>query len=1052
MTIDNSSEDYWVQALTRWSATAYIDYGIIGPFSWTGASGAGVTIKYGLNQSTLFSDYEDENGNPIPTSSIASHAASISSTLSLISEVADITFVRNDTNPDITIVAADMPSGVTGETIPSVTGSIVQAADVYISDNYSDFSFGSQGASTLLHEMLHALGVSHPDDAYATVIEPTGYDSDFDNSTTIMSYLSNEDNAGIPATLGAFDIATVQFLYGENDQKNHGDTEYLFYGNNDIVMDDSLEGTSSYIGAVFLSEPIVSIWDTGGEDTFRAYQAITSDLLIDLRYGLEDGASGYDEPHHSHFNEQAGDGLLVTIAYPADGLSGSGVIENAVGASGDDEILGNDVGNVLEGGHGDDVVEGFAGNDEIVEGFGQDYIYGGDGFDIVQYLDLDAYDTDLLDFNVVITALNKTNGDYKIEFDYLSQTDETDFVYSAARIAHAEQRANTYVNSVQNNPSVSARSGGYVSFWESAGQGGKSQAIVRQEFDHSGNLVGAEDLVMNGGGSNQINPESDQSGSGGYVVAFQGRNGSNKIKTFAKVFDSSGNPGTLDIEVFKDPNTGNTAYDNALKTAEFAKDVAVLNSGNILAVAQAAGNFTQSGQFDIISKFLDSGGNAIGQKFIVNDDAQAGWQTEPSVAALSNGFAVVTWRSLDQHYYGVFYKVLDSSGGTIKSTTQANDTYYYTQEDSDVAGLANGGFVITWTDQGSADGSGYGVFFKMFDNFGNEVTTYDRDGNPLSGNVQVNQQTTGTQWQSEVTALDDGGFVITFTDNQSTADGSAASVWAQQYDRFGMALQDNFLVNITTSGTQQNTAIAALNNGDFAVAWEDQTGDIYERLYSNSAPIPTGLPGSSSAMSSGGGSGSGTSSLLAAEPEATPTQVAANEMQSFGWGGFTSAPAPSSGSGNFGGGFFGSFSPAPVPAQPASPTPQPTPAIQVTETPPSQEPPLYEEPDFFIRGNGVADIIRISQTDVRDEYVEIFDSFKADEGDVLDLSELFTPTDHVSEAIADFIAFSEADGDTLVLVDQDGSGEEHHFQTVAYLQGTLGLDAQELIASENLIV
>lgn len=492
---------------------------------------------------------------------------------------------------------------------------------------------------------------------------------------------------------------------------------------------------------------------------------------------------------------------------------------------------------------------------------------------------------------------------------------------------------------------------------------------------------------MSAGGNNQINPESDQTGSGGYIAAFQGRNGANKTKTFAKVFDSSGNPGTLDVEVFKDPNTGNPTYDNALKTSEFAKDVATLNSGNILVVAQASGNFTLSGQFDIIGKLLDSGGNAIGEKFIVNDGAQAGWQTEPSVAALSNGKAVVTWTGPDAWHDGVYFIFVDHTGTVDGTATQVNDAYKYKQNDSDVAGLANGGFVVTWTDQGGEDGSGYGVFYKMYDNSGTELVTYDRDGTVINGEVLVNQQTTGTQWQSEVVALTDGGFLITFTDNQATSDGNAASVWGQQYDKFGSAVGDNFLVNLTTSGTQQNTAVAALNNGDFAVSWEDQTSDIFGRLYSNSAEIPSAPPGSQSAMSGGGGS-----SLLGT------TQ-----------------------SGNL-----------------------------VAQT--AQETPLYEEPDFFIQGNDILDLIEVSKGDYNKEYVEVLQGFSVEEGDVLDLSDLFAGRDIVSEAIGDFIALSEADGDTLVLVDRDGSRDHHEFRTVAYFQDTLGLDTQEMVSDEHIIV
>lgn len=639
-----------------------------------------------------------------------------------------------------------------------------------------------------------------------------------------------------------------------------------------------------------------------------------------------------------------------------------------ISGKGNDTLHGDIYTDRLQAGDGDDTAFGGAGDDWLDGGSGNDSLNGGLGFDQAEYSLLSAAYTELEVSSFSITKVNPTIGDYSVQINYSDGTTELDIYTETERIAHAEQQANAYESGMQNNLSVSSRSGGYVSFWQSAGQGGKTHAVIRQEFDLSGNKVGSESLVTVGAGSSQLSPEAAELGNGGYVVAFQGKNSTNKTKTFAKIFDSTG--ASADIEVFKDPNTGNTAYDNSLKTQEFAKDVAVLNSGNILTVAQASGNFTLSGQFDIIGKFHDDSGNALGEKFIINDDAQSGWQTEPSVAALTNGNAVVTWTSGDSWNNGVFFRIIDTTGAGVNSTTQVNSSTAFNQNDSDVAALKDGGFVVTWTDQGGADGSGYGIFFKLYDNSGNEIV----------GETQVNDQHTSTQWQSEVTALDDGGFVITFTDNQSSSDGSGASAWAQQYDKYGAVIQENFLVNITTAGAQQNTVLTGLENGDFAIAWEDQTSEVYERLYSNSAPVS---PPPAAAMS-GGGSGSGSS--------------------------MASAQASSS------------------------------------------EAPLYEEPELFVQGNGVQSVLAFSERDYRHDYVEIVSGFDASEGDQLNLSDLFAPRHDVDSAIADFIALSESDGDTLVLVDPDGSGGKHNFKTIAQLTDTIGLKIEDMVDDGSVLV
>ena len=58
-----------------------------------------------------------------------------------------------------------------------------------------------------------------------------------------------------------------------------------------------------------------------------------------------------------------------------------GYIENAIGGSGSDSIVGNDVSNVLSGGAGNDSLFGGNGNDTLVSGLGADVMWGGAGND-----------------------------------------------------------------------------------------------------------------------------------------------------------------------------------------------------------------------------------------------------------------------------------------------------------------------------------------------------------------------------------------------------------------------------------------------------------------------------------------------------------------------------------------------------------------------------------------------------------------------------------------------------------------------------------------------
>src|SRR5262249_11836716 len=150
------------------------------------------------------------------------------------------------------------------------------------------------------------------------------------NINTIISYnqwpvqSSGSNNFGHAATLMAFDIAAIQFLYGANNSYHTGDDSYVLPGANSA-------GTFWQC-----------IWDAGGSDTIR-YDG-GSNATIDLRAAtLVNG-----DPNAGGFLSQvAGVFGGFTIAHGV-------TIENAFGGSGNDTLIGNSANNILSGGGGDD--------------------------------------------------------------------------------------------------------------------------------------------------------------------------------------------------------------------------------------------------------------------------------------------------------------------------------------------------------------------------------------------------------------------------------------------------------------------------------------------------------------------------------------------------------------------------------------------------------------------------------------------------------------------------------------------------------------------------
>lgn len=237
-----------------------------------------------------------------------------------------------------------------------------------------DLEQGGLGWVTMVHEILHGLGMSHPHDIGGGSDVMTGVTEVAQNNYTYGTYLLNQGlftimsynpgyNAGAVGTEGTsaetwgleggpmgLDIAVLQEIYGANDTFQNG--------NNDYFLDDANGSGTHWL----------SIWDTGGTDSMR-YTGVR-DAVLDLR-----AATLLDEVGGGGF-VSAANGIAggYTIA---DGV----VIERAFGGSGNDTIIGNDAANRLAGNQGNDSVDGGDGRDTIFGGAGFDTLSGGKGND-----------------------------------------------------------------------------------------------------------------------------------------------------------------------------------------------------------------------------------------------------------------------------------------------------------------------------------------------------------------------------------------------------------------------------------------------------------------------------------------------------------------------------------------------------------------------------------------------------------------------------------------------------------------------------------------------
>lgn len=230
---------------------------------------------------------------------------------------------------------------------------------------------GGIGFNTILHEIGHALGLAHPHDGGTNEDKSVfpGVDSSDARGDlglnqkiwTIMSYINGWDKEfspyhdidptyGSAGTPMAFDIAAIQYIYGANMTYRTGADVYE-------LPQENASGT--YWSC---------IWDAGGEDVISFEQG-SANCTIDLRAAPLSGpnAGGYV----SHV-----DGIVGGFTI-ANGV----VIENAIGGSGHDVLIGDDHGNRISGGSGHDSISGNGGDDYLSGGRGEDTLSGNDGND-----------------------------------------------------------------------------------------------------------------------------------------------------------------------------------------------------------------------------------------------------------------------------------------------------------------------------------------------------------------------------------------------------------------------------------------------------------------------------------------------------------------------------------------------------------------------------------------------------------------------------------------------------------------------------------------------
>ena len=200
-----------------------------------------------------------------------------------------------------------------------------RAGDVWLDvETLQLLSPGQEGWEVLLHEIGHALGLSHPKAESSSTTATVLLDEWNDNGYTVMSSFQSPSKLW-QSWFGALDIQALQSLYGTGRPLATGNDSYM-YGNS--------QGQS-----------LSTLRDAGGTD-FLDLSKNSLGAYVDLKPGSFSSigitAQGYG-------------------AYNNVFIDSSTTIENVIGTAYDDVIYGNDADNLIYEWGGNDVIDGRGG-------------------------------------------------------------------------------------------------------------------------------------------------------------------------------------------------------------------------------------------------------------------------------------------------------------------------------------------------------------------------------------------------------------------------------------------------------------------------------------------------------------------------------------------------------------------------------------------------------------------------------------------------------------------------------------------------------------------
>ncbi|MDB5694908.1 MAG: tandem-95 repeat protein [Sphingomonas bacterium] len=401
--------------------------------------------------------------------------------------------------------------------------------------------------------------------------------------------------------------------------------------------------------------------------------------------------------------------------------------------------------------------------------------------------------------------------------------------------AGTETDANGAVTGNHSAPRVTYLTDGrYVVTWQSVFSATTVNTdVIGRVFNADGTAFGAEFRINTVVAGDQVLVDVSALAGGGFVAVWR---------------DDSTTGGDIRARVFDANGVATTPADIAVNDPALPQNAggqdqpAIVGiAGGRFAVTWADNGGSETGAGATLSairtRVFNADGSPASAENQVNTTA-VGFQHRPAITTLGTGYVVVFEDSSGAAGQGADIRAqrydLDGAkvGGEILVTSTAG-----TQEFPAVTELANGDFVVSWTDSSATGGDTSSTSIK--------AQIVSAAGVPIGTEFLVNSTTSSSQGEVALARLADGGFVATWSDNSQTGgDATGTAIRSRTFDASGVGGAEQ-LVNTTTLSAQNNPAISADAAGNHTIVFVDSSEgafDIsFQRFEVDTAPTLTGL-------------------------------------------------------------------------------------------------------------------------------------------------------------------------------------------------------------------